>query len=350
MRRPLRELGRAASTATGWSAGSASSACRSRSGTRSTPTASPTTTQPLARRRGPAADRPVDATPRPATTRRPARRARRLHRRPRRHGHLGHVVADPADRRRLGHDDDLFARVFPMDLRPQAHDIIRTWLFSTRACAATSSTARCRGRTRRSPAGSSTRTARRCRKSKGNVVTPTDAARGVRLRRRALLGGQRPAGHRHRRSTTAQMKVGRRLAIKLLNASQVRARPRRRRGRRRGHRAARPRDARRAGRRGRGGHGRRSRPTTTPARSRSAEAFFWTFCDDYLELVKDRAYGERRRARRVGHARRLRIALSCCMRLFAPFLPVRHRGGLVVVAGGLGAPRRVAHRGRARRG
>ena len=28
-------------------------------------------------------------------------------------------------------DHDLFARVFPMDLRPQAHDIIRTWLFST---------------------------------------------------------------------------------------------------------------------------------------------------------------------------------------------------------------------------
>ena len=28
-------------------------------------------------------------------------------------------------------DPDLFARVFPMDLRPQAHDIIRTWLFYT---------------------------------------------------------------------------------------------------------------------------------------------------------------------------------------------------------------------------
>ncbi|MEY2426966.1 MAG: valyl-tRNA synthetase, partial [Actinomycetota bacterium] len=28
-------------------------------------------------------------------------------------------------------DDDLFQRVFPMDLRPQAHDIIRTWLFYT---------------------------------------------------------------------------------------------------------------------------------------------------------------------------------------------------------------------------
>ncbi len=44
-------------------------------------------------------------------------------------------------------DPDLFARVFPMDLRPQAHDIIRTWLFS-RSCAPTSNTAGCRGRTR----------------------------------------------------------------------------------------------------------------------------------------------------------------------------------------------------------
>jgi valyl-tRNA synthetase len=28
-------------------------------------------------------------------------------------------------------DPDLFARTFPMDMRPQAHEIIRTWLFST---------------------------------------------------------------------------------------------------------------------------------------------------------------------------------------------------------------------------
>ena len=28
-------------------------------------------------------------------------------------------------------DSDLWSRVFPMDLRPQAHEIIRTWLFST---------------------------------------------------------------------------------------------------------------------------------------------------------------------------------------------------------------------------
>ena len=32
---------------------------------------------------------------------------------------------------RWGTDDDLFARVFPMDLRPQSHEIIRTWLFAT---------------------------------------------------------------------------------------------------------------------------------------------------------------------------------------------------------------------------
>ena len=30
-----------------------------------------------------------------------------------------------------GEDEELFRKVFPMDLRPQAHDIIRTWLFST---------------------------------------------------------------------------------------------------------------------------------------------------------------------------------------------------------------------------
>ena len=28
-------------------------------------------------------------------------------------------------------DPDLFSRVYPMDMRPQGHDIIRTWLFAT---------------------------------------------------------------------------------------------------------------------------------------------------------------------------------------------------------------------------
>ena len=76
---------------------------------------------------------PVDPTSEapPGLRRGPARPAGRLRRRPRHHGHLGHVVAHPQIAGGWVDDDDLFQRVFPMDLRPQAHDIIRTWLFST---------------------------------------------------------------------------------------------------------------------------------------------------------------------------------------------------------------------------
>ena len=116
------------------------------------------------------------------------------------------------------------------------------------------------------------------------------------------------------------MKVGRRLAIKLLNASKFvlgvmgdDGRP----------------TATRSPSRSTGRCSRRSprSSTTRPPRSRRydyaralerTERFFWCFCDDYVELVKGRAYGGASATRR---APRSRVALDALLRLFAPFLP-----------------------------
>ena len=84
-----------------------------------------------------------------------------LHRRPRHHGHLGDLVADPADRRRMdrstttcttGSSRWTCAR---RRTRSSAPGCSRRW------CAPTPSTTSCRGATSPSPAGSSTPTARR---------------------------------------------------------------------------------------------------------------------------------------------------------------------------------------------
>jgi valyl-tRNA synthetase len=114
------------------------------------------------------------------------------------------------------------------------------------------------------------------------------------------------------------MKVGRRLAIKLLNASKfVLGRPEPQ-----GHATA-------AVDRG---------LLTTLARLvrestadldefnytrvlERTETFFWGFCDDYLELVKGRRYGDQGDALAASANGALLTALSTMLRLFAPFLP-----------------------------
>ncbi|MGH8875461.1 MAG: class I tRNA ligase family protein, partial [Acidimicrobiia bacterium] len=212
---------------------------------------------------------------------------------------------------------DLFARTFPMDLRPQAHEIIRTWLFSTAV------RAHCehRGLPWSDAAISGwilDPDRKKMSKSKGNVVTPM----GLLERHGADAVRYWAAGGRPGADTVVdegQMQVGRRLAIKLLNASRFVLNL--------------------------AGGSVAGAPVTEPLdRSMLAgvgnvigactEAFeeydyaralergetaFWAWCDDYLELVKGRAYGEGEGAGSAHQA--LRESLSVFLRLFAPFLP-----------------------------
>ena len=211
---------------------------------------------------------------------------------------------------------DLFARTFPMDLRPQAHDIIRTWLFDTVlrshfehdslpwTNAAISGWVLDPDRKKMS-------------KSKGNVVTPLGlleeyGSDGVRYW--AACG--RPGTDTT--FDTNQMRVGRRLAMKLLNASRFALG------------AATP-------------QGEITAPadrailrmlaTVVDDATRAldnydyaralqrTEEFFWRFCDDYLELLKGRRYGDQGEAAAASANSTLVAVLSVLLRLFAPYLP-----------------------------
>ncbi|MEU4562132.1 valine--tRNA ligase [Actinoplanes sp. NPDC023936] len=215
-------------------------------------------------------------------------------------------------------DEDLHRRTYPMDLRPQGQEIIRTWLFASVL--------------RADQLGGTLPWERavlsgwildpdhkKISKSKGNEVeTPlalleqygSDAVR-------YWAASGRPGADLA--FEPAQLKVGRRLATKLLNASKFAL--------------------------GLGTAEALRKPVTEPldramlGRLTSViteataafdrfqhtdalqvtETFFWTFCDDYIELVKDRAYSDGPGADSARAA--LAAGLSVLLRLFAPFLP-----------------------------
>ena len=217
-------------------------------------------------------------------------------------------------------DPEKFAKVFPYDLRPQGQDIIRTWLFSTVLRAQQE-----HGVLPWSDAAISgwilDPDRKKMSKSKGNVVTPNDllvehSSDAVRYWAASARLGTDAA------FDTGQMKIGRRLAIKVLNAAKF--------------------------------------VLSFEAPSESAkvtepidqslllnlaqvvtdataafdaydhtkaleltEKFFWNFTDDYLELVKERAYGQGgfNADEQASALVALRTSLLTLLRLFAPFLP-----------------------------
>ena len=58
------------------------------------------------------------------------------------------------------------------------------------------------------------------------------------------------------------------------------------------------------------------------------EAVFWWFCDNYVELVKTRAYGDDTDAGTVSARQALRTALGTLQRLLAPIQPCNDRPGM----------------------
>jgi valyl-tRNA synthetase len=213
-------------------------------------------------------------------------------------------------------DQKLFNNIFPMDVRPQAHDIIRTWLFAT--------TVRSHFEHNIAPWKNAALSGwildpdrKKMSKSKGNVVTPIDlfeqyGSDAVRYWAASARPGVDTA------FSEDQMKVGRKLATKLLNVTKFVL-----------------------------GFG-EANPTATPIEAvdiamlarlasvvdeattafetydyaralEKSESFFWWFCDDYVELVKTRAYSEGAGSDSARAA--LQRALSTLQRLFAPHIP-----------------------------
>lgn len=231
-------------------------------------------------------------------------------------------------------DPELFDLVFPYALRSQGQDIIRTWLFSTVLRARLE-----HGQTPWRHAGISgfivDPDRKKMSKSKGNVVTPqglldehgSDAVRywaaSSKLGTDAAFDPQNPK----------QIKIGRRLAIKVLNAAKFvysfpGATPapvveeRREATRLETTAITNPLDLDMLAELARVvEESTRAYEAFDHARALEVtEQFFWTFCDDYLELVKERAYtGEG--AAQASAVAALRLAIDVMLRLLAPVIP-----------------------------
>lgn len=223
-------------------------------------------------------------------------------------------------------DDDFFDKVFPFDLRPQGHDIIRTWLFSTVVRAdALNDSAPWRNTALSGWILDPER--KKMSKSKGNVVVPADILQeygsdAVRYWAASAKLGADTAYE------VAQMKIGRRLAIKMLNASKFVLNL----GATEASVVRTPAEA--AVINNLLDRSLLRQLATTIVQSTAAfdrydyaraldltEAFFWQFTDNYVELIKDRAYGGHGDDEQASAVATLATTLDALLRLLAPFQP-----------------------------